>query len=185
MSSDALFNRLRSSVSSFVQLHNSTDALVVLNDVTLQSSGRYRCEVSGEAPSFQTVSDHGDMVVVGGYTQSSHVINPLIYHEHFLHSSSSTGRGPKNNRRIAPVSNQRIGECQLHLGTLKTGNPSQLVYQRRGGARPRYAGALFTASDGPGGPGDVHARPTVSSATASLYERRHETEGNRTEVHSR
>lgn len=36
----------------------------MLKDVSLQSSGRYRCEVSAEAPSFQTVSDHGDMVVV-------------------------------------------------------------------------------------------------------------------------
>lgn len=37
---------------------------MVLKNVSLQSSGRYRCEVSAEAPSFQTVSDHGDMVVV-------------------------------------------------------------------------------------------------------------------------
>lgn len=51
-------------IPQFLQLHNSTDTLVVLKDVSLQSSGRYRCEVSAEAPSFQTVSDHGDMVVV-------------------------------------------------------------------------------------------------------------------------
>lgn len=41
--------------------------MVVLNRVTLQSTGRYRCEVSGEAPSFQTVSGHEDMIVVGKY----------------------------------------------------------------------------------------------------------------------
>lgn len=50
------------------QLHNSTDTQVVLDNVSLASTGRYRCEVSAEAPSFQTVSDHGDMVVVGELT---------------------------------------------------------------------------------------------------------------------
>jgi hypothetical protein len=33
--------------------------------VNLSSSGRYRCEVSGEAPSFNTVDGYGDMTVVG------------------------------------------------------------------------------------------------------------------------
>lgn len=40
---------------------------VVLQSVNLSSSGRYRCEVSAEAPSFQTVTDHGDMTVVGEF----------------------------------------------------------------------------------------------------------------------
>ncbi|XP_017860171.1 PREDICTED: uncharacterized protein LOC108611861 isoform X1 [Drosophila arizonae] len=47
-----------------VDLHNSSDAIVNLHNVNLQSAGRFRCEVSGEAPSFQTVTEHGDMVVV-------------------------------------------------------------------------------------------------------------------------
>lgn len=47
-----------------VELQNSTDISVVLRSVSLQSTGRYRCEVSGEAPSFQTVSGHEDMIVV-------------------------------------------------------------------------------------------------------------------------
>lgn len=47
-----------------VDLLNSTANQIALNNVTLASSGRYRCEVSAEAPSFQTVSSHGDMVVV-------------------------------------------------------------------------------------------------------------------------
>ncbi|KAJ6649672.1 hypothetical protein Bhyg_04911 [Pseudolycoriella hygida] len=38
--------------------------MVVLQSVNLSTTGRYRCEVSAEAPSFQTVSDHGDMIVV-------------------------------------------------------------------------------------------------------------------------
>ncbi|XP_043275615.1 uncharacterized protein [Venturia canescens] len=47
-----------------VDIHNSTERSVVLNSVNLMSSGRYRCEVSAEAPSFQTVSEHSDMLVV-------------------------------------------------------------------------------------------------------------------------
>ncbi|XP_075153240.1 beaten path IIIc isoform X2 [Haematobia irritans] len=47
-----------------VDVHNSTDVYVTLREVNLQSAGRFRCEVSGEAPSFQTVTEHGDMVVV-------------------------------------------------------------------------------------------------------------------------
>ncbi|KAH8278033.1 hypothetical protein KR026_003763 [Drosophila bipectinata] len=47
-----------------VELQNSTEYAVVLRSVSLQSTGRYRCEVSGEAPSFQTVSGHEDMIVV-------------------------------------------------------------------------------------------------------------------------
>ncbi|XP_031364074.1 uncharacterized protein LOC102680028 [Apis dorsata] len=51
-----------------VNTHNSTERSVVLNNVNLTSSGRYRCEVSAEAPAFQTVSDHADMTVVGKET---------------------------------------------------------------------------------------------------------------------
>lgn len=48
-----------------LQLDNSSDTLVTLNSVPLSATGRYRCEVLGEAPSFYTVVDHGDMTVVG------------------------------------------------------------------------------------------------------------------------
>ncbi|XP_058057104.1 uncharacterized protein LOC131208386 [Anopheles bellator] len=47
-----------------VDLLNSTSEQVVLDPIDLSSSGKYRCEVSAEAPSFQTVSDHGEMLVV-------------------------------------------------------------------------------------------------------------------------
>uniref|UniRef100_A0A182K665 Ig-like domain-containing protein n=1 Tax=Anopheles christyi TaxID=43041 RepID=A0A182K665_9DIPT len=47
-----------------VDLLNSTSEQVVLAPIDLSSSGKYRCEVSAEAPSFQTVSDHGEMLVV-------------------------------------------------------------------------------------------------------------------------
>ncbi|XP_055642152.1 uncharacterized protein LOC129778969 [Toxorhynchites rutilus septentrionalis] len=47
-----------------INVQNSTNSQVVLDPVELTSSGKYRCEVSAEAPSFQTVSDHGQMTVV-------------------------------------------------------------------------------------------------------------------------
>ncbi|XP_050307679.1 uncharacterized protein LOC126744345 isoform X1 [Anthonomus grandis grandis] len=47
-----------------VDLHNSTEYSVVLSSVQLSTSGLYRCEVSGEAPYFDTVTDHAYMTVV-------------------------------------------------------------------------------------------------------------------------
>ncbi|XP_065342442.1 uncharacterized protein LOC135941088 isoform X2 [Cloeon dipterum] len=47
-----------------VDLHNSSESTVVLSRVDLISSGIYKCEVSAEAPSFQTVSERGHMIVV-------------------------------------------------------------------------------------------------------------------------
>ena len=43
----------------------SNEYQVTLTDLSMESTGRYRCEVSTEAPSFATVSNYGDMVVVG------------------------------------------------------------------------------------------------------------------------
>ncbi|XP_014255592.2 uncharacterized protein LOC106670091 [Cimex lectularius] len=48
----------------YVRLDKSNESEVRLENLTLRSSGKYRCEVSGEAPNFQTVSDHGDMITV-------------------------------------------------------------------------------------------------------------------------
>ncbi|XP_063232235.1 uncharacterized protein LOC134536449 [Bacillus rossius redtenbacheri] len=47
-----------------VDIRNSSESQVVLRSVNLSSTGRYLCEVSAEAPSFETVSQHGDLVVV-------------------------------------------------------------------------------------------------------------------------
>ncbi|XP_014203715.1 uncharacterized protein LOC106636004 [Copidosoma floridanum] len=47
-----------------VDKHSSSERSVVIHRVNLDSSGRYRCEVSGEAPAFNTISDHSDLVVV-------------------------------------------------------------------------------------------------------------------------
>jgi hypothetical protein len=38
---------------------------VTLKSVDLSGSGVYRCEVSGEAPTFQTVGESAQMIVVG------------------------------------------------------------------------------------------------------------------------
>uniref|UniRef100_A0A2S2QIC5 Ig-like domain-containing protein n=1 Tax=Sipha flava TaxID=143950 RepID=A0A2S2QIC5_9HEMI len=42
----------------------STAESVVLKSLELASSGKYRCEVSAEAPSFQTVTNHSSMLTV-------------------------------------------------------------------------------------------------------------------------
>jgi len=48
----------------FVDLPNSSDTAVVLKAVDINGSGQYRCEVSGEAPSFKTVTNQKVMVVI-------------------------------------------------------------------------------------------------------------------------
>lgn len=46
-------------------MHNSNESVVVLSSVQLSTTGMYRCEVSGEAPYFETVTDRQHMTVVG------------------------------------------------------------------------------------------------------------------------
>ena len=43
----------------------STEREVVLDDVSFETTGQYRCEVSGDAPMFQTASTEGILYVVG------------------------------------------------------------------------------------------------------------------------
>ncbi|XP_045479309.1 uncharacterized protein LOC123684186 [Harmonia axyridis] len=47
-----------------VDMENSTQNTVTLTSIQLPTSGIYRCEVSGEAPSFQTVTERAEMIVV-------------------------------------------------------------------------------------------------------------------------
>ena len=49
----------------------SDDHKVTLRSLTIDSTGRYRCEVSTEAPSFATVSSYNDMFVVGKISKCS------------------------------------------------------------------------------------------------------------------
>lgn len=46
-------------------MQKSSDTALVLKSVDLKGSGMYTCEVSAEAPSFQTASQSSSMVVVG------------------------------------------------------------------------------------------------------------------------
>ena len=50
------------------QHRKSDHQQVLLQDVSLHSSGQYKCEVSAEAPSFNSVSAEASMEVVGGRT---------------------------------------------------------------------------------------------------------------------
>ncbi|XP_058126100.1 uncharacterized protein LOC131282871 [Anopheles ziemanni] len=46
-----------------VNAHDSTDSQVTLESIKRAAGGKYRCEVSAEAPSFQTVAHDADMIV--------------------------------------------------------------------------------------------------------------------------
>ncbi len=48
-----------------VDKDRSDSRKVHLRNLVQESTGRYRCEVSTEAPSFETASKYGDMIVVG------------------------------------------------------------------------------------------------------------------------
>jgi len=52
-------------IQSRFQIDKSNSNEVVLKSLELSSSGTYRCEVSAEAPSFQTVFQDRDMITVG------------------------------------------------------------------------------------------------------------------------
>ena len=49
------------------QARLSTEREVVLDNVDFTTTGQYRCEVSGDAPMFQTASNEGILYVVGEY----------------------------------------------------------------------------------------------------------------------
>ena len=49
----------------FLQRHQSSETLIVLRSVDMDTTGRFKCEVSGEAPLFQTASEDEILAVVG------------------------------------------------------------------------------------------------------------------------
>ena len=65
--------------TSFLQPHLSTERELVLDNVDFTTSGTFRCEVSGDAPMFQTASTEGVMAVVGKMRPTS-VINHMSNH---------------------------------------------------------------------------------------------------------
>ena len=46
-------------------MERSNGSLLVLQDVSLETSGRYKCEVLAEAPSFDTLNQHAILTVIG------------------------------------------------------------------------------------------------------------------------
>ena len=48
-----------------MQEKKSTETNILLRNVDLETTGQFRCEISGEAPLFQTAYKEGIMAVVG------------------------------------------------------------------------------------------------------------------------
>ncbi|ALC40072.1 beat-IIIa, partial [Drosophila busckii] len=94
-----------------IDLRNSSDTQVLLRRVTLQSTGLYRCEVSGEAPAFNTVSESETMTVV---------VTPN-------HGPKITGGQPRyqigDTVRVNCTSSPSKPAC--HLSWLINGEPAQ------------------------------------------------------------
>ncbi|XP_043065252.1 uncharacterized protein LOC108094344 [Drosophila ficusphila] len=100
-----------------IDLRNSSDTQILLRRVTLQSSGVYRCEVSGEAPAFNTVSESETMTVV---------VTPN-------HGPKITGGQPRyqigDTVRVNCTSSPSKPVC--HLSWLINGEPVQKTHLRQ------------------------------------------------------
>ena len=59
-------------LSFYDQPRLSTEREVVLDDVSFETTGQFRCEVSGDAPMFQTASTEGILYVVGEQPNKLH-----------------------------------------------------------------------------------------------------------------
>ena len=79
---------LVSSKVSSLQPRLSTEKEIVLDDVDFTTTGHYRCEVSGDAPMFQTASTEGILYVVGTYN--------IHIKSHRTESFTSEARKPNN-----------------------------------------------------------------------------------------
>lgn len=62
---------------SLSQHANSNSKKVILRNVTLRSSGSYRCEISAEEPDFKTVQGEGQLTVVCKYLRK-HFIQKFL-----------------------------------------------------------------------------------------------------------
>lgn len=56
-------------INIFVQLSHCNMRKVTLSNVTLQTSGTYRCEVSTDGPKFEIVFKSANMNVLGKYNK--------------------------------------------------------------------------------------------------------------------
>ena len=62
------------------QEYKSTETRIVLRNVDLSTSGKFRCEVSGEAPLFQTATSTNVLIVVGKKTNQNIGLVTAIKH---------------------------------------------------------------------------------------------------------
>ena len=56
-----------------MQEYKSTETRIVLRKVEIVTGGYYQCEVSGEAPLFQTAKSMNTLNIVGKYQQISNM----------------------------------------------------------------------------------------------------------------
>lgn len=68
-------------IYTFFQPRLSTEQEIVLDDVSFETTGHYRCEVSGDAPMFQTASNEGILYVVGKYMncKNYNILTLILY----------------------------------------------------------------------------------------------------------
>ena len=87
-----------------LQEYKSTETRIVLRNVDLTTSGKFRCEVSGEAPLFQTATFTNVLIVVGEFTQGcpcppwKDVTDPLLALKDVLMSLSSSSLSCLNTK---------------------------------------------------------------------------------------
>lgn len=101
----------------------------MLKRVTLQSSGLYRCEVSGEAPAFNTVSESETMTVVGKSQLSECLMEFSLQKTEIAITDSVRKRGRKR-KRVASVAEVRADLCRHGKNLIK-----MLIAAGRGKAR--------------------------------------------------
>ena len=75
------------SINIFIlpQARLSTEREVVLDDVDFSTTGEYRCEVSGDAPMFQTATINGILFVVG-MSKTASLADQYVLCLEFYHS---------------------------------------------------------------------------------------------------
>lgn len=103
----------------------------MLKRVTLQSSGLYRCEVSGEAPAFNTVSESETMTVVGKSQLSECLMEFSLQKTEIAITDSVRKRRRKREREsMASVAEVRADLCRHGKNLIK-----MLIAAGRGKAR--------------------------------------------------
>lgn len=92
------------------QIMQSSMNQVVLKNVSLRSSGSYRCEVT-VLPSFRTLSQHGDLIVVGEL-----VLSIISYHYPSLYYYYDYGSPFHNNNSslVIPIE-EKVSESELNF----------------------------------------------------------------------